>query len=202
MSQPAERKTLRLFFALAPTDEARERAAAHAAALRESCPRGLKVSWERAEKFHVTMKFFGDVAADRVGQLSRAAGRAASRHAPFSLRLEGCGVFPSRSRPHVLWLGLTGGGDRLAALSEDVEAECAREGFARETRPFHPHITLARLRSTDADARRLAGLHLERGFGPVGFPLAEFVLMHSELGAHGSAYNRIARYELGVEVRG
>lgn len=151
---------------------------------------------------HVTLKFFGDVAAERVEQLSRAAERVATRRAPFLLRLEGCGVFPSRSRPHVLWLGIADGDDKLAALQRDLETECARENFTRETRPFHPHITVARLRSTGDDARKLASLHVERGFEPISFPVTEFILMRSELGAGGSFYNVAARYELRGEVRG
>jgi 2'-5' RNA ligase len=202
MTRPAEQKTSRLFYALAPSDEARERAAAYVASLRGDVARRLKVSWERAEKMHVTLKFFGDVAAARVEQLTRAAERVAARHAPLSLRLEGGGVFPSHRRPHVLWLGVADADDKLAALQRDLDAECEREDFTRETRPFHPHITIARLRSTDADARRLASLHTERGFGPVAFPVTEFVLMRSELGAGGSVYNVVARYELRGEIRG
>jgi 2'-5' RNA ligase len=202
MSQPAEQKTSRLFYAVVPSDDARERAAAHVASLRGDVARQLKVSWERAAKMHVTLKFFGDVAAERVEQLARAAERVATRHAPLSLRLEGCGVFPSRSRPHVLWLGIADPDDKLAALRRDLEAECARENFTRESRPFHPHITIARLRSTDADARRLASLHMEQRFGPVEFPITQFVLMRSELGAGGSTYNVVARYELRGEVSG
>jgi 2'-5' RNA ligase len=202
MSQPAEQKTSRLFYAVALPDDARERAAVHIASLRDAVARQLKVSWERAAKMHVTLKFFGDVAAARVEQLTRAAERVSTGHAPLSLRLEGCGVFPSRSRPHVLWLGVADKDNKLAALQRDLEAECARENFTRETRPFHPHITIARLRSTDANARRLASLHTERRFGPVEFPVTEFVLMRSELGAGGSVYDVVARYELRGEIRG
>jgi 2'-5' RNA ligase len=202
MSQPAEQKTSRLFYAIAPSDDARARATAHAAALRGDVARQLKVSWERAGKMHVTLKFFGDVAAARIEQLARAAERVATRHASLSLRLAGCGVFPSRSRPHVLWLGITDAADKLAALRRDLEAECARENFTSETRPFHPHITIARLRSTDADARRLASLHTERHFEPVEFPVTEFVLMRSEPGAGGHVYHTLARYELRGEVGG
>jgi 2'-5' RNA ligase len=207
MSSTDGQKNLRLFYAVAPSGEAAARVAEHVASLRGDGARRLKVSWERAEKFHVTMKFLGDVPARRAGQLARAAERVAPCYAPFTVSLGVCGVFPSRSRPRVLWLGFADGADRLAALRDDLEAECAREDFPRETRPFHPHITVARLRSADADARRLASLHLERGFEPVEFAVAEFTLMRSELGAGGSVYTPLARYELGgrgqeLEVRG
>ena len=202
MSQPAEQKTLRLFYAVVPSEEARARAAAHVASLREGCAQRPKVSWERGAKLHVTIKFFGDVEAGRVEQLSPAARRVAARHAPFTPTLEGCGVFPSRRRPHVLWLGLAGDSGGLDALRRDLEAECAREGFARDPRAFHPHITIARLRSADADARRLASLHAETGFAPVEFPVEEFVLMRSELGPGGSVYTPLARFELGGGMKG
>jgi 2'-5' RNA ligase len=198
MSPDAEQKPLRLFYAVALSEEAVSRAAAHAASLRVEAAGQLKVGWERAEKLHVTMKFLGDVPAPRVGQLSRAAERVASRYAPFHATLEGCGVFPSRGRPHVLWLGVARGADTLDSLQRDLADECAREGFPREARPFHPHVTIARLRSTDAGARGLASLHLATGFGPVEFGVTEFVLMRSELGAGGSVYTPLARYELKV----
>ncbi|MCA1629291.1 MAG: hypothetical protein LC774_02780, partial [Acidobacteria bacterium] len=82
MSLTADQKPSRLFYAVEPSAEARDRASAHVASLRGDVARRLKVSWERAEKLHVTMKFVGDVAGERVARLSRAARRVAARHAP------------------------------------------------------------------------------------------------------------------------
>ncbi|MFL6229599.1 MAG: RNA 2',3'-cyclic phosphodiesterase [Pyrinomonadaceae bacterium] len=188
---------MRLFCAVELPADVRARAAAHAARLRESLTTARQVSWEREEKLHLTIKFFGDVAPARCDQLVGAVGRAAARVAPFEARLAGAGVFPSHSRPSVLWLGVVGADDSLAALHAAVEEECARESFPHDTRRFHPHVTLARVRAASAGTRDLARLHEELGFEPVSFNVGELVLLRSELGARGSTYTAVSRHALG-----
>lgn len=196
MDHPTRKNFSRLFCAVALPTEVRARAAAHAVHLRTRLDEDLKVSWEREEKMHVTVKFFGDVLTDRVASLADALSRTARRLAPFELRLARCGVFASLSRPRVLWLGIEDERGRLATLQRDIEDECAREGFPRDARPFHPHVTLARLRFVNEQARRLARLHIESEFAPVGFRVGEIVLVCSELGARGSRYTIHSRHEL------
>jgi 2'-5' RNA ligase len=198
---PAGEKLLRLFCAVELPDAVRARAAEYAARLRSSIGDKVRASWEREEKVHVTLKFFGDVEARRVSQLSDALSRSAARSAPFTLRLAGRGVFPSANRPGVLWLGVVGDSGQLSSLQRAVEDECERAGFPRDARRFHPHVTLARLRVANADTRRLARLHVDSEFEPVAFPVNELVLVRSELGARGSTYTAILKKGLGVGER-
>jgi 2'-5' RNA ligase len=194
---PGGEKPLRLFCAVELPAEVRARAAAHAAQLRSSIDSQVRASWEREEKMHVTLKFFGDVDPRRAPRLADALSRPAARSEPFSLRLAGRGVFPSASRPGVLWLGIEDDSGKLSSLQRDVEDECERAGFARNARRFHPHVTLARLRAADADARRLARLHVDSEFEPVAFQVSELVLLRSELGPRGSTYTAIMKTGLG-----
>jgi 2'-5' RNA ligase len=196
-AQPHEQRPARLFCAVELPPAVRARASAHAARLRETSAAAGMISWEREEKLHLTIKFFGDIVPARIGQLSDALRRASAIVSPVEARLEGAGVFPSHSRPRVLWLGIGDAGGNLAALQEAVEAECAREGFPRDARPFHPHVTLARVRAVNRETRSLARLHEELGFEPVRFQVGEVVLMRSELGARGSTYTALSRQELG-----
>jgi 2'-5' RNA ligase len=202
MDQPASQKLFRLFCAVELPRDVRARVATHVAHLRASIDGTLKVSWEREEKMHVTLKFFGDVAPEGVTPLSDALARTASRFEPFTLRLAGCGVFASLSRPNILWLGIADDSGRIATLQSDLEDECARAGFARDARRFHPHVTIARLRFVNGEARRLARLHLETEFEPISFRASELVLMRSELGAGGSRYTVLSRHELSVADEG
>src|SRR5207237_1309164 len=151
---------LRLFCAIELPAEVRARAQQHLVQLRESAPH-VKASWERAEKMHVTIKFFGDVEAERVALLTEATARAASAVSSFALTLAGAGVFPPGGNPRVLWLGVQDANGRLAQLQQRLEDECAAAGFARDPRPFHAHVTLARLRAANAAARRLARYHAQ-----------------------------------------
>ncbi|MCA1815719.1 MAG: RNA 2',3'-cyclic phosphodiesterase [Acidobacteria bacterium] len=203
MDHPAEQKPLRLFCAVELPPEVRARAAAHAASLR---PAGegaqAKVGWEREEKLHATLKFFGDVKPARLDALTDALARAAARTCAFASSLEGCGVFPNSARPHVLWLGVADEEGLFAAVWRSLEDECAAANFPRDARPLHPHVTLARVRAINSAARTLARKHLETHFEPAPFDVSALVLMRSELGARGSTYTGVSRHKLEMGAGG
>jgi 2'-5' RNA ligase len=46
----------------------------------------------------------------------------------------------------VIWCGVDGELPALAGLQERVEQACVESGFPPEDRPFHPHLTLGRVR--------------------------------------------------------
>lgn len=188
--------TLRVFFAIELPAEIRARAGEHIADLRGRVP-DVRAGWERSEKLHLTLKFLGEVEEPRVADLKGAAARAAQSALPFSLRIEGAGAFPPRGLPRILWLGVADDSGALARLQHRLEEECEAEGFQREARPFHPHITIARLRRPEG-ARRLALLHQEKGFAPAEVPVVDLVLIRSELGPGGSRYTELSRHPLGA----
>lgn len=196
MTQREKEETRRLFCAVELTEEARAAAFAHLTRLRATLAAPARVSWERAEKLHLTLKFFGEVEAGRAEALAAALARAAEGARPLALRLEAAGVFPSAARPNVIWLGVSDEAGGLARLHARVGEECAGAGFPRERRPFHPHVTLARVRQADGETRRLARRHVELGFGPVQFEAGEIVLMRSVLGPGGSVYAPLSRHAL------
>ena len=198
MGQTQQQNLLRLFAAVELTGGARRAAAAHAARLRAGLPHGVKVSWEREEKLHLTLKFFGGVEPDVAAALSDALARAAAGARPFPLRLEMTGVFTAPARPSVLWLGLADPTGELARLHGRLEDEFAALNFPRETRPFRPHVTLARARAATRETRGLARRHLELAFDAVAFEVSEIVLMSSRLGPGGSAYTQLSRHRLGA----
>ncbi|HYO99297.1 MAG TPA: RNA 2',3'-cyclic phosphodiesterase [Pyrinomonadaceae bacterium] len=196
---------MRIFCAVELPEDVRARAAAHIARLREAAASlPLKISWERAEKLHLTLKFLGEIETARVEALTRAASRAAGSIEKFEARLQDTGAFPARGNPRVLWLGLHDEANELAQLQERLEAECALENFPREARAFHPHITIARIRfPATAPARHLAKLHNDMKFEPpASFIVNDLVVMQSELGAGGSRYTPLSRHELKAEAGG
>jgi RNA 2',3'-cyclic 3'-phosphodiesterase len=170
----------------------RERVQAHIHRLRESVPEA-RASWNRDDKLHLTIKFLGDIAVDRVPALSLAAERAVSGMKPFTLAAEGCGAFPPRGQPRVLWIGVVDAAAELARLYDRLEEECAGQGFPREQRPFRPHLTIARVRHPQA-ASRLAASHKELGFARFEFNVSELLVIRSELSNEGSRYTEISRH--------
>lgn len=183
-----------MFCAIELPEELRERVAAHIATLRNVAS-GDRVSWQRAENLHLTLKFLGEIEQKRVAALSEAASRAVKQSQPFNLTIEGAGSFPPRGVPRVLWLGVSDSTGSLAGLQKHLEEECLVEGFEREERSFSPHLTIARIRAPQG-ARTIASSHQAAGFEAMETLVKELVVMRSQLAPRGSLYTVISRHEL------
>ena len=166
----------------------------HIERLRDLLPE-VKASWSREANVHLTLKFVGEIQTNSVSEFSSAVSRAVKGVAPFSVVLEGAGVFPTRRDPRVLWLGITDPEGRLAELHSRVEAECFAVGFPKEERPFRPHLTLARLR-TRGSANALAQAHEQLTFESHPIQVAELLVIRSELSSAGSKYTVVSRHVL------
>jgi 2'-5' RNA ligase len=121
--------------------------------------------------------------------------RAVSAVEHFSIRFEQTGVFPTHGQPRVLWIGVNDLSAKLAELHARLEEESAQAGFAKEIRPFHPHLTVARLRQADK-ARALANAHQQMEFDPLEVDVAELLVIRSELSSEGSNYTVVSRHAL------
>ncbi|HLJ23559.1 MAG TPA: RNA 2',3'-cyclic phosphodiesterase [Candidatus Acidoferrales bacterium] len=180
---------MRLFVALDIPEDVRKSLAALVARLRVVCP---EARWVRMEGVHVTLKFIGETAADRLSAIGAALASLPPR-APIPIKFHGTGFFPNARRPRVLWTGVESGPE-LAALADDVESVLAALGIPREERAFSPHLTLARLDDPRGlDALRAA---IEQA-GPMKFGSAtaqNFHLYQSILKRGGAEYTRLATY--------
>ena len=166
----------------------------HIAQLRELAP-ASKVSWTRDTNVHLTLKFLGEIEHSRVSLLSQAAESAVSGRKPFKIVIERTGSFPKAGAPRVLWIGVSDHSGSLFALQQDFEEACARAGFEREDRPFHPHLTLGRLRLPRA-SRALAAMHVKMAFEPIEVLVSELRVIRSKLSSKGSEYTVLSRHPL------
>ena len=166
----------------------------HIERLRSSVPE-VKASWSRETNVHLTLKFVGEIQRDSVPEFSNAVSRSVEGVAPFSIVLEGAGVFPKRRDPRVLWIGITDKEGRLGELHSRLEAECFAVGFPKEERPFHPHLTLARLRR-QGNAGALAQAHEQLIFESHSIDVSELLVIRSELSGAGSKYTVVSRHAL------
>ncbi len=107
---------------------------------------GADVRWTAIPSIHLTLKFLGEIQQSALPGLSESLRFAALPEPPFTLRMHGLGAFPDLRNPRVIWCGLDGDLPRLTALQEQVVSACQAAGFPREDRPFHPHLTLGRVR--------------------------------------------------------
>jgi len=171
-------ETERLFLAVALSDDVR-----HALAAFVDDPRDLPGRPVDPDNWHITLRFLGRtepvqrdlVLADIEEHVAQA---------PFTLGFGGLGAFPRPGRATVLWLGIEQGADELDGVADRCESAAQVAGFSPEDRPFHPHVTLSRIRPWQ-DVRSL----VER-FPP--FPATQRVeaiaLFRSVLGLGGARY--------------
>lgn len=148
----------------------------------------------RAEKIHLTLRFFGNVAADRVPELQARLAEACRRAAPFSLRAEGLGQFGRR----VLWVDLQGDLVPLRQLAAETAAQTAGFGGHREERDFTPHITIGRRvhqRSRTESVSALLQAHRSTAFGE--WRVDHLELIRSVLSPGAARYTTLARLPLG-----
>ena len=149
---------------------------------------------------HLTLKFLGDVAEGRVDAIVGALSGAASDVSVFAADLRGLGAFPSAARPRVVWAGVTEGAGAMVELADRIDAALAAHGFAREARPFSPHVTLGRVRQPGRNQALRDALQdgAAREFGRI--RVARASLMRSELSPRGARYTELAAVRLGDAV--
>jgi RNA 2',3'-cyclic 3'-phosphodiesterase len=153
----------------------------------------LPVRWVAADALHLTLKFLGDIEGAEVPRIDDALRATAARHPGQTLEIGGFGAFPSRRRANVLWIAVTPN-PRLAALQRDTELAFSRLGYAREQRPFRPHITVGRTQSGSRppDVERLAASVDYGGRASIG----SIDLMRSHLGSGGARHEVLLRIPL------
>src|SRR5437764_982122 len=106
-------RRMRLFVAIALPGIAAEELDQVVAPLRAHWP-GLR--WTGRDAWHLTLAFLGEVDEAVLPELSKRLQRAAGRHPPLALALAGAGAFPVPARGRVLWTGVHGDEEGLAAL--------------------------------------------------------------------------------------
>lgn len=189
-----ERDTYRTFIALEIPAELRATVIDYIKDLRDKVS-DVSASWSREDNLHLTLKFLSDVPVARIEDVSGAASAAARASGPFELILAGSGVFPTRGKPSVLWIGIEDPQGGLRELQKNLEDECAARGFARDARAYHPHLTVARIRRPRG-LRLLAAAHSAPGFRTKKFKATEIVVFRSELLPEGSKHTPISRHLL------
>jgi len=178
---------VRAFFGLPVPEAHRAALAPYLAACAAVTP---QFRWTPASNVHLTVRFVGSVERSVVENI---ADRLASRElAGFELGSGEVGTFKRGRLARVVWLQVSTGTDAARALAEVVEAECVRTGLAPDTRPFKPHLTLARARPRDGAA--LPPLPAAPELPP--WRADELVLYRSHLGRAGSVYEPLRTIRL------
>lgn len=158
-----------------------------------------RLAWVAPDRLHFTLAFIGNTPESQVPAIVSALQPPWPVPA-FEMELAGCGAFPERGRPRVLWAGVTDGRDWLVSVANEVRSRLTAIGLTLEARPFAPHMTLARVK--DAAGLRpgslldgLTGVVLGR------MTVDAITLFQSRLSSSGSSYHVVATSPLRGDTR-
>ncbi|MCX7993862.1 MAG: RNA 2',3'-cyclic phosphodiesterase [Fimbriimonadales bacterium] len=188
---------MRLFIAALISDEVRAALATACEHLQRVAPdRALR--WVAPENYHITLLFLGEQPEAHVPAIVEAMTAARTGVAPFVIDVRGLGVFPNWNRPNVLWAGTQRGVEQLTRIATALEKSLLPTPSGKA---FHPHITLARLKTPcrDADGVKKRLHDAVQRMAPASFgayTLQAISLMQSTLTPDGSLYTEVERVAL------
>ena len=173
---------LRVFAAIDISDQARQAAAAYIEMLRAEFP-AASARWEPPEKLHITVKFAGSLAETELATFTQQVKTAASAVEPGQIKIVGTGAFVKRRGPSILWLG-------VEQLTDGNPIGIIAAVLGHEGRPFHPHVTIARIKDSNR-AMDLIEKHHSMGWFSEEFEVKEIVVYQSTLLPKGSVYSKL-----------
>ena len=184
---------MRAFLAIEVPDTLKQDLGALRDRLRES---GTRASWVATENMHLTLRFLGDIAENDIEHLRIPVEAACATCPPIHLLINGAGAFPALRRPSVLWAGVQEASGALTELQARLESAARTIGLPPEKKPFHPHITLARIKDPRHPGDLPSLLEAEAHFAGGDFSTGHVSLFSSELTRQGAVYRRLREFSL------
>ena len=184
---------MRLFVAVEVSQAVRD---AIAALLPELEATAAHSRFVKPEKMHLTLQFLGSVDPTRVEAIGSALQTAAAGQGTVSLSFKAGGSFGSARSPRVLWVGVEGEVPKLIALQQRIAKHLEPLGFPPETRPYSPHLTLARARNVRGDRQLRACVEKLATFSVPGEQVSRVVLMESVQDSAGGRYRVVEAVQL------
>lgn len=148
--------------------------------------------WVDPAGIHLTLAFLGALNDERLAEAMRATERAAREVSPFEYRLARSGLFGSARQPRVIWIGIDEPSGNLQLLHKQLNLELVQHGFEVDTRPFSPHLTLARIKrplrqEEQQRLQRLLTVEDRQRLSPT-IPVSQICVMKSELSQMRASY--------------
>lgn len=189
---------MRLFLAVSPDAAARGRIdALHvevASAVGNAAP---ALRWVAPAVAHLTVHFLGEIANPRVPPLLAALESTVPVQL-FDLTLGSPEVSPRKGPPRVIWMPVVSGVQPLTQVHRTLGERLARAGVAIESRPFAPHLTIARVRDREQRGSRQLDARLRDLPAPsIGWRVDHVTLFRSDLSGTTPKYDALHTVVLG-----
>ncbi len=154
-----------------------------------------RLRWVDPAGIHLTLAFLGELTDEQLTEAMQAAEATAHRMNPFSYRISRVGIFGSPKSSRVLWMGIDEPSGTLTCLHSMLNKELEQRGFDVETRPFSPHLTLARVKAplTSTEQKSLKEMLTKGGnVSSKEYAAQSIHVMKSELTRKGATYTSLS----------
>lgn len=137
--------------------------------------------WVHREDYHITLAFLGSVEKERLSTVIQLVGEILKEVKGFPLQVEELDIFGNKQSPRIFWAAVNEESE-LYQLQKAVYEQCIEAGFTLESRPYHPHITLARKWGAEEEfTQALLERHNPFRNTPVTFQANEVVLYKTNI---------------------
>lgn len=105
-------------------------------------PRTLQGRWLHEDDLHITLRFLGEIEVEKQATIKTAL--TAVKRPPFFIEADGLNCFHHKDQS-ILYINIAST-KKLTTLCADITDRLTPLGFDFGTRPYIPHVTLARLK--------------------------------------------------------
>jgi len=159
--------------------------------------------WVDPAGIHLTLAFLGELDDQQLAEATQAAELSTRLIPSFEYRLSHPGIFGSPRQPRVIWIGVEEPAGNLQLLHHQLNLELAQRGFEIDTRPFAPHLTLARIKAPlrpeeQQRLQRLLAVQDRQPRSPL-VRVRHLSVMKSELMRAGARYTSLRNVPLGLD---
>lgn len=197
MNQQNIGKYNRLFIAIDPTREVKANIMHAIIKLQHEIGKNIITNWTKDTNLHITLKYLGETPYEKISSLYHAVKEIAKTKQVFTIEAHGLGAFPSLEHARTIFIGINDLNHELALLAQEIAMATYKLGFMAETRPFQPHITIAKIKNHGnvASMKQILTTAFNRSFGKI--KVAALTLYESKTLPTGSIYEALLRVPLG-----
>ncbi|MBU1087443.1 MAG: RNA 2',3'-cyclic phosphodiesterase [Candidatus Omnitrophica bacterium] len=155
-----------------------------------------EISWTIPNNLHLSVYFLGNISQEQISIVKAIKENIAKKIKSFPIALGVLGVFPFKQEHQVLWAGISSGYSQITQINTLFSKELKAINIKAGDKHFHPHITLARIKSLQ-NKTELTEIIDNMKLSIANEELHKLVLYKSELNSSGAIYSKISEVELG-----
>jgi 2'-5' RNA ligase len=151
--------------------------------------------WVSGKSIHLTISFIGNFNENQIPSLVENIQSALTQN-PFTISIEGTGLFPNQKSPNVFWLGIRKGESELINLHSQLSKVLSKFEINTTKTSFTPHITIARVPKNSDFGKVDCNPFLNTVYSPVEIDVNSIYLYESQLTPERAVYTELAKFQL------